>query len=119
MKRFLVVMMLSVVGVANVEAADGNKLLPACESAVRAMDNPNAVVDYYAGYCQGLISGVMDVSNSNSNQPLLRSCPPGNATLGQATRIVTRYLRKHPEQLHMLDTQLVLMAIQATYPCKS
>lgn len=119
MKRLLAVMMLSMVGSVANAANDGNELLASCGANVAAMDNPDGVLDFYKiGHCQGLIGGMMDVLDRNNSQPLLRSCPPGNASMGQTTRIVVRYLQNHPEQLHLSDTRLVLMAIQDAFPCQ-
>lgn len=121
MKRFIVapLLMLSVIGVANAKSGDGNELLTACQASVQTMGNPDSVPDYYIGYCQGLVRGMLDVTSGESNQPLLRSCVPEGVTVGQATRIVTRYLQQHPEELHLSDTNLALMAIKAAYPCQS
>nr|WP_279577299.1 Rap1a/Tai family immunity protein [Pseudomonas sp. LA21] len=106
------------IGVANA-ANEGNELLASCGANVAAMDNPDGVLDYYKiGHCQGLIGGLMDVLDRNNSQPLLRSCLPGNVSMGQTTRIVVRYLQDHPEQLHLPDTRLVLMAIQEAFPCQ-
>ena len=44
-------------------------------------------------------------------------CPPDGTTNGQAVRIVVKYLRDHPEELHKHDSVLAFTALKAAFPC--
>lgn len=119
--RFAVVALCAVVS-ASVNAtskSDGGALLATCGSAVRAMDKlPGSTEPYDSGYCFGFIHGMLDVSRSAEAQGL-QSCPPAGVTVGQVTRVVVDYVHTHPEQRHMPDTQLAIVALKSTYPCPS
>ena len=44
-------------------------------------------------------------------------CQPDGTTTGQAARIVVKYLRDHPEELHKHDSVLAFTALKAAFPC--
>ena len=45
-------------------------------------------------------------------------CLPGAISNQQATRIVLRYLKDHPESLHLNVSILAIRAFNEAYPCK-
>lgn len=45
-------------------------------------------------------------------------CVPKGAMLMQLVRVVEKYLREHPEQLHIHQAALVTKALQVAFPCR-
>ena len=66
------------------------------------------------GYCAGLIRGV--VTLAKSLMPT-RLCVPPGTRVAHAVRAVVQYLETHPWTLDQPDTELVLRAVEDTYPC--
>ena len=44
-------------------------------------------------------------------------CIPQKVTNGQITRVVIKYLKDHPEQLHTSARKLILFALDEGFPC--
>src|SRR5690606_38968927 len=87
-----------------VVASDGNKLLQDCGDMERFVDGGNSTSNLMGiGFCLGLMEGI---TNSNALYQVrapgkeFLCLPKGGVTNGQAARVVLRYLRDHPEQLH-------------------
>jgi len=110
---FLLLVLYSVITFPDTYAADsdvyltGNELLSNCEND----DN------YSRGACHGYIIAVSDVSQNKSWDGALY-CVPNNATAGQLVKIVTKYLNKHPEKLHLTAHSLVQLALFVAFPCE-
>ena len=88
----------------------GNFLLETCEA-----ENP---VSW--DYCRAFIAGAGDGFETGSiygggGQPF---CYPEGNTLGQAVRIVMKYLKEHPETLHYFAAELVALALIEAWPCE-
>lgn len=101
--------------------ADGNVLLHHCQSALQDLDgNDKNGPDYSEGYCTGVISGVMALQGlTNPSLPKTQTCMPKPAIqVGQAARIVVKYMTENPDKLNLDDGVLVLIALQRAYPCK-
>jgi hypothetical protein len=102
--------------------ADGNKFLASCQDVVRHMDNENAKnLDLMGmGQCFGMLEGVratLMVVNE-ALPPKARFCfPKGGINNGQAARIVTKYLRDNPAELHEPEAFLVISAYKQAFPC--
>ena len=109
--------------------ADGNELLPKCAAVVSWLDKAGgATHDLDVGYCSGFITAVLDVNELwklNDSAHSLKDdfkwhvCVPSEGIdIGQATRIVVKWLREHPQELHKPAGALVLAALQPVFPCK-
>lgn len=111
----------------------GADVLTQCSHAVSFMDAHNPNSPYYAdlGWCMGFIEGISQVelrdavvianANKNNNPDLkkyLDYCSPKNATLEQDMRIITKYLKDHPEKLNAPGAVLVIEALRQAFPCK-
>ena len=44
-------------------------------------------------------------------------CIPAGVTNRQITEVVSKYLKDHPEKLHLNASDLVIDAIQTAWPC--
>ena len=107
-------------GIAEV---DGEMLLENCQEAVRSMDDKNAAAVNFSSvnFCVGFISGVNDLhttfvgSVSCFDPPLF--CSPRPADLEQLVKIVSVYLKAHPEDLHFNGSVLTVAALKDAFPC--
>jgi hypothetical protein len=64
---------------------------------------------YFDGYVQGLFEGKAEEE---------KLCIPDGVVQGQIAEAVRKYLKDHPEELHLHAVHLVLKAIRTTWPCK-
>lgn len=67
---------------------------------------------YSYGKCQGYIVGVVDALQ------LANECTvPNGVTVGQLTKIVTKYMKSHTEELHRSAPFLVYKALDKAFTC--
>ena len=80
---------------------DGNELAMSCKAEVQGFD---------AGYCLGVVEGVM---------ASMRVCKQGHSaiTLGEAADALEKYLSSHPDKLNERDVVLARKALSKAYPC--
>ncbi len=106
--------------------ADGNELLTQCNNAVQILDGerkPNAPNDspLAFGYCLGLMHGITETIRTYQvayGHNEIACLPVNGLENGQAARVVTKFLRDHPERLHQPDALLAIVAIKEAFPCK-
>lgn len=102
---------------------DGNKLLTDCSIAINVMEDvskePTQITS--TAYCLGHVRGADDMHNLyravSKSKPLY--CMPSGVTMGQMVRIIVKYLKENPEQLHEDGTMLIAAALRDAYPCKT
>jgi hypothetical protein len=96
---------------------DGNTLLTLCEATINLKTPDDAVKTYQ---CSGYISGVVDIYDTFIGQGVMTAkwCRPDTITIGQLARVVTKYLREHPESLHLAAADQVEIAIVLAFPCE-
>ena len=88
------------------------------------MDNGATPKDKFGmGFCLGLMQGItmsnrLQQASKPSALPLF-CIPEDGIENGQAARIVVKYLREHPQHLHLDDFTLAVSAFQEAYPCAS
>jgi hypothetical protein len=102
----------------------GNDLLPDCSVAVSFADNgKNLPLEQMVsmGRCMYYISGFLDghslASAVGSGSPSL--CFPKGGSLGQMVRVVTKWMRDHPEKLNESAAMCVYRALVDAFPCRS
>ena len=66
---------------------------------------------YSSGYFDGYVLGVLDLTQD-------RLCIAERVTMGQVLEVVRKYLKDHPEELHLRASDLVIKALQTAWPCK-
>lgn len=86
----------------------GNGLLRAC-------DNGNE-----ANACVGYVAGIVDTYQTVVTWEHARReiCVPEGATITQHAFVVIKYLKEHPEELHLAASSLALTAFAQAFPCK-
>lgn len=65
---------------------------------------------YSKGYFEGYVLGVLESAKD-------RLCVPERVEMGQALEVIEKYLKEHPQELHLPASGLVLKAIQTAWPC--
>ncbi|MGM4999241.1 Rap1a/Tai family immunity protein [Tardiphaga sp. 538_B7_N1_4] len=91
----------------------GNYLLPHCKHAI---DTGRQSYDAWDGKCNGIVSTIMFYGQNLPQRAQV--CFPKGSTLGQAMRIVIRYLETHPENLHLDLRNLAATALHEVWPCR-
>ncbi len=79
---------------------DGAELAVSCKESTQGFD---------AGYCLGIVEGVISTSK--------KVCNHSPITLGDAVNVVDKYIQNNPDKLNKRDAFLVREALSKTYPC--
>jgi hypothetical protein len=85
------------------------------------VDTPNGMtVD--AAMCAGYIQAIVDLmviaeAHATLDKPS-SYCFPEGVSLGQAGKIVTRWMKNHPERTHEIAGHLGVVALKQAFPCK-
>ena len=110
---------------------DGQALQRECETAIDVADNGPSSNDASdgetdelergsdMGQCLGLVSGVWHthmvmVDELGSPEAF---CPTESISSGKMARLVDDYLAKHPDDLQLWDTVVILRAFVDAFPC--
>ncbi len=106
-------------------AKDGNYLI----GVARAHERVISATDYrqvldsdfkdaseYMAYVQGVFDTHM-VLAENEVMPRPFFCAPENATVGQVTSIVTKYMKENPDKWGMSAPTIVMKALHDAFPC--
>ncbi len=91
---------------------DGNTLLDYCIETEKSTSDPEF---YKAIMCSGYVDAAIDataIPNVQTNY-----CFPAGVKRRQIYAVVLKYLRDHPEQLHLNGVVLVHKAIESAFPC--
>jgi hypothetical protein len=102
---------------------DGNRLLDKCNRVIRAVDDgvaPSATSEgIEAGHCIGLIKGIIKLNMvyQAKDRDSALFCPPSKISSGQAVRIVVKYMRDNPSELHNEESLVAIAAFIDAYPC--
>ena len=103
--------------------SDGNWLLKACSAVIIFMDSQHlddgeqgSKISTCIGYMQGIRDTTALYQGKNLS-PLLVCFPEAGISNGQATRIVVKYLKNHPEKLHLPAISLAFSAFIEAFPC--
>ena len=104
MKRTLLIPFVFILasGSAIADYFDGNDLNTLMDSS-RPQD---------IGMFRGYVAGVQDFNNG------VLFCAHANVTLSQSSAIVQKYLAENPQIWHLSAKELVVRALQKSFPCK-
>ena len=90
----------------------GNDLLQSC-----ADEDNEYKFALCAAYIQGAEEGHRLTSMLNKQDSFY--CIPEKATHGQTAKVVSKYLKNHPEKLHETAIGLVYLALNGAFPCEA
>jgi hypothetical protein len=106
----------------------GNSLLTSCSNAVKLFDGDRSEpVVMNAPVCIGFTVGFLSGTDAMLSQNLaLRNkgfkrvacTEEAHVTVTQWVRILEKYLRDHPQQLHQPPGMLAMIAFSEAFPCK-
>lgn len=102
----------------------GNDLLKSCSATVKLSDNIklSAVEASNSSLCIGYLSGFTDslqLSTHLSGVPVNNICLPSEGVSNeQLARVMAKWLKDHPEDLHKSVRIEVLNALSHVFPCK-
>jgi len=101
--------------------SDGNKLLSDCGQLIMLLDGQSVDQSGSEGiaFCLGLLQGLLHMNQLYEHhlKGAALFCSPTGTTTGQAARIVVKYLRDHPEELHKRNSVLAFIALRNAFPC--
>ncbi len=121
-KLTLLMFILAMLMASPVKAANGEKLLNDCNNIIKYQQNKSdkTVSTVGAGSCFGYIGATIDTHSSlveYFNRDKL-FCSPPNLKSGDAARLVVNYVKKYPQKVNVLASDLVLEALIEAFPCK-
>lgn len=95
----------------------GNEIFDNCREAV-AKDSEEW---QDVAYCQSYIAGAFDMAQlvMTMEETPKTICPPSGVTLGQAVRVVYKYLEENPARTNFSAAILVWEALKQAWPCPS
>jgi len=112
----LIVLFLMLPSLAVADIYNGNMLLEDCNESMKTLDNTSKQVSFLnAGTCAGFVLAMLEASPTLAPEKL---CLPRDVKVGQAIRVVVKFLKDHPEKLHEVSSELVLNAFLQVFPCK-
>jgi len=120
MKRPIVLAALLLLAVPQkASAVRGTQLQEACsvytETAIGNV-RPQAAVN--AGICMGYIMSAIDAYPIiHTAYPTVEFCAPKEVNYTKDLKVVTKFLRDHPEFLHKQAGMLVILAMSNAFPC--
>jgi len=106
----------------------GNDVLKDCQTAIRFADNNGAPTSelFDSGWCIGWVSSALELTKlhnewtdfTKQKPTMMQFCLPASGVpVIQAVRVVVKYLKEHPEQLHEDGMGLTIAALKDSFPC--
>lgn len=108
---FVIALCFSTSALAQSNASSGNVMLPYCKAYLAR----EARSEFIQGVCAGSVAAQLFLAHG-LNQGL-KSCPPDEATVDQAARVVVAYMEAHPEKLHHPLQAIIVLAYMKAWPC--
>jgi hypothetical protein len=104
-------------------AVSGAELLTRCEAAEKSMEGAKLSGDAMLDgmWCMGYMSGLLDGFSVGDYKvgDTKAVCPPEEGlTRTQALKVVTKWLREHPEAQQKNGRRGAVLALTSAYPCK-
>lgn len=100
-------------GQENNSYTSGMDLLKYCQTSMKSIDDAtiqmSEIENFHDGLCRGIVLGIFNVSS--------KVCSSEKNTVGQAIRVVLKFLQDHPEKLHLRATDLAEQAMAQAFPC--
>ena len=94
-------------------ALTGNELLRKMESYDNVKDRTKEVKELDVGYVWGYVDAATSVF-----QAFDMLCIPPGVTNGQVVRVIQKYMREYPAELHEEGHLLIYKALRGPFPCK-
>jgi hypothetical protein len=75
-----------------------------------------ACIGYLAGFMDGVVTEVVFAESVTKEKPPVPYSWPEGVELGEILRIVLKYIKDHPEAVHLQTAVLALRALQEAFP---
>jgi hypothetical protein len=103
---------------------DGNELLEHCQVAVDYFDGDESKSVWKAHACIGYVTGMLDMNQAYDSDEFKHKdkkyfCRPQRASNGQIVRVVLKYLKNNPQNLHATKNYSVIIALKQAFPCNT
>jgi hypothetical protein len=104
--------------------ADGNFLLRSCIEAEKVLDDNPTDFELAIGYCIGMTKGVsktmifFDSALAASGMEKPSTCWPNPISNQQLVRVVVKYLKDNPANLHGEEHVLIMQSLRDAFKCK-
>lgn len=95
----------------------GNDFLQRCDGPFSNEFEKLAYVSFCTGYLQGLLQMQHIIVGMRNVQPLYCE-PTQSGNYEQLERVVVKWLKNNPEQLHRGARLLVIKALMEAFPCR-
>jgi hypothetical protein len=125
MKILVFLALLSTSFFSQAEGRDGNELLEYCQAAVDVLDNTTTEkINLWKGYsCLSYVQGLIDMNALYSSGDFKKKdkkyfCIPSAVTSAQNIRVILKYLKDNPQDLHHPRYVLGVSALRTAFPCK-
>jgi hypothetical protein len=102
---------LSTASKAEEDIYSANFMLEACK------ENPKESV-FLRGVCAGQLQSIVLLASVGMLESgNAKICPPPQVTLGQAKKVVIKYIEQQPEDMHQPFLLLAIVALSKAWPC--
>lgn len=89
----------------------GNQVMRGCRAdSSKALPSDLLIL---AGVCIGMVRAFITIPDR-----VMGYCAPAGATVDQGMRVVTAYLDRNPQYLHVNFDNLIVHAFRAAWPCR-
>lgn len=120
MKKSLLVLMLGISFLfGNAQEASsltGMELKKVCDYENNSNLRKLSCLLFIQGVVYGFQQGAMIGSDNDVNAEKKAICLPGDTSVDQWMAIVKKYLEDHPEKLHELGVNLIILSLATTFP---
>jgi hypothetical protein len=99
------------------EAGSGNEIAGGCRRVAQNISAKSMLEAAEDGFCLGLVNGLF-ASGEYLSEPF-RFCRPRNADVGQAVRVLAKYLSDNPGKTNATGSILAVAAFRQTWPCRA
>ena len=97
----------------------GMELAADLTAAIKIMDGDrDALADNQLPVRGGsYVRGAVDTISVYEMEGCPLICIPEEVTMGQAMRVIMKYIKDHPEQLHAHAAVITIVALKGAFPC--
>jgi len=126
MKLLLLGILLSATALAKTDSNnDGNDFLDTCQHVETVIETGRGtpLEQFNLGYCSGFATGILESNAAyaalpNYDKAFAFCVPEDGVKPGQLIRIAVKYMKEHPEKLHLRAAVLIHVAMREAFPCK-
>lgn len=104
---------------AAAEFLTGNALYEFLLKAKAVMENRPGYNIRKASIAQGFVMGMVDSLNDQAHPRWkIRFCVPANASVGQISDVILKFLTDQPSLRHLPASNLTMLALEQAFPCR-